>query len=133
MSTVISTMELNAGTGTASVSFKGAGNSTIGGTSAISFNNVIIDKGSDPGSVLESNSSAAISNTGTLSITNGLFEITTGTFQFGGNAQVNIPATGGIWIHGGALLGGNFTVVNDGWIRVSSGTANFGNSSGNSP
>jgi hypothetical protein len=121
----------NAGGGTASVSFKGGTNNTIGGISSTVFNNIVIDKGSDPSTILESNSSTALLNTGTLTILNGLFEITTGTFQFGGNSQVNIPSTAGIWVHGGALLGGNFTVVNDGWIRVSSGTANFGNSSGN--
>ncbi len=122
----------NAGSGT--VTFTGSASSynSISGNSASAFNNIVVDKGTNPTFVLEATGTGAISNTGTLSITNGLFEMTTGTFQFGGIAGPNIPATGGIWVRGATLNGGNFTVTNDGWVRVSTGIANFGNSSGNS-
>ncbi len=122
---------LNAGTG--SVTFTGSSTyNSISGSAPSAFNDIIINKGTNPSFVVEATGSGAISNTGTLTITNGLFEMTTGTFQFGGIAGPDIPATGGFWVHGATLNGGNFTVTNDGWIRVSTGIANFGNSSGNS-
>ncbi len=122
----------SAGTGT--VRFKGAVNTTIGGSSPTAFNNMIVDKGVDVTSALESNGPGAISNTGALSILNGLFKMTTGTFQFGGNSGPTIPSTGGIWIAGpgASLNSGDYTITNNGLIRISNGTANFGTNSGNS-
>ena len=44
-----------------------------------------------------------------------------------------IPESAGIEVNAGAVLNtGDFTITNEGLIRISSGTANFGNSSGNS-
>ena len=54
----------NAGTGTASVSFKGAGINTISGSSSSAFNDIIVNKGIDISSVLEA--TGAVSNTGNL-------------------------------------------------------------------
>ncbi len=119
----------NAGTGT--ITFKGATNNTISGSSPTAFNNIIINKGADVNSVLEATGSGAISNTGTLTITNGLLKMTTGTFQFGGSSQVTIPASGGIWVNGGNFSSGFYKIVNNGLIKISSGTANFGTGSGN--
>ncbi len=120
----------NAGTG--SVTFRGAGNSTISGNAITTFNDIIVNKGTGVTSVLESNGIGAISNTGVLTLTNGILEITNGTFDFGGITGPTIPASAGLWVNGGTLLGGPFTVDNRGWIRVSAGTANFGTNSGNS-
>ncbi len=119
----------NASTGT--VTFKGSASNTISGSSPTAFNNIIVNKGTDATSVLEANGTGAISNTGTLTITNGLFKMTTGTFQFGGVAGPIIPASGGIWVNGANFSSGNYTITNNGWIRVTSGTANFGTGSGN--
>jgi len=47
-------------------------------------------------------------------------------FSIRGVTGPDIPTTGGIWVNGGTLLGNNFTVTNDGWIRITSGIANFG-------
>jgi hypothetical protein len=70
----------DAGTGT--VTFKGtSGTTTISGSSPTAFYNIIIDKGNDVNSIVEANGSGAISNTGTLTIDNGLFRMTTGSFN----------------------------------------------------
>ena len=120
----------NAGTGTASVSFKGAGINTISGSSNSAFNDIIVNKGIDISSVLEA--TGAVSNTGNISIINGLFKITSGTFQFSGIAGPTIPATGGLWVNGAILNSGNFSSTFNGLLRVTAGVANFGTSSGNS-
>ncbi len=122
---------LDAGTGT--VTFKGTPGTTttISGSSPTAFYNIIIDKGNDVNSIVEANGSGAISNTGTLTINNGLFKMTTGSFQFGGSSGPAIPSTGGIWIAGGSFSSGNYSITNNGLIRISAGTANFGTNAGN--
>ena len=117
-----------AGTGT--VSFKGAISATISGSSNTAFNNIIANKGNDLSSVLEANGSGAISNTGNITLTNGLLQLTSGTFQF--KSDPLIPASAGLWINGATLnSAASFTYHNNGLIKVTTGTANFGTSSGN--
>src|ERR1035437_7506786 len=118
---------LNAGTG--SVTFKGSASNTISGSSPTAFNNIIVNKGTDVTSVIEANGAGALSNTGNITITNGLFKMTTGAFQF--NAAPTIPLTGGLWISGATLNSGHFSTTANGLIRITSGTANFGTNSGN--
>ena len=115
--------------GSGSVTFKRSTGNTISGSSSSAFNDIIVDKGTDVTSVMEANGTGAISNTGTLKIINGLFKMTTGTFQF--NAAPTIPFTGGLWINGATLNSGNFSTTVNGLIRITSGTANFGANSGN--
>jgi hypothetical protein len=117
-----------AGSGT--VSFKGTINGTISGSSPTSFNTVIINKGTDLSYVVEANGTAAISNTGDIIITNGLFRMTTGTFQFKSNPH--IPVSAGIDVNGATLnTVGSFSYDNNGLIKITAGTANFGTASGN--
>lgn len=122
---------LSAGTG--SVSFMGATDNTIGGSSASSFNDIIINKGTSINNILEaSGGGGALSNSGTLTVSNGLFQISSGVFQIGGNTGPTITNNAGIWVDGGTFnSGGNYSTTNNGLIRISAGTANFGNSSGN--
>ena len=80
---------VNAGTGT--VFFKGAANTIISGSSATAFNNLVVNKGTDITSVLEVVGPGVVSNYGTLTISNGLLKMTTGSFQFGGTSNVTIP------------------------------------------
>src|SRR5690606_31722353 len=92
---------------------------------------------SDITSFIEANGTGALSNTGTLTILNGLFKMTTGTFQFKGNSSVTTPTTGGIWVNGAILNSistsiNGFSIENNGLIKVSSGTLNVGTASGNS-
>ncbi len=123
-----------AGTGT--VVFKGnTNNNIISGSSASAFYNIIIDKGTDVNTVIEANGTGALSNTGNLTLTNGLFKMTTGTFQFTSNP--NIPVSAGFWVNGATLscvsassLG--FSIDNSGKIKVSAGILNVGTASGNS-
>jgi hypothetical protein len=102
---------------------------TISGSSATVFNNIIVNKGTNVNNILEANGVGALSNNGNITISNGLFKMTSGTWQF--NAGPTIPNTGGISVNGATLNGGNFSYTNNGWINIASGTANFGTSSGN--
>ncbi len=117
-----------AGTGT--VEFTGTGISTISGSAASEFYNIIINKGSDISSVVETNGTGIIRNTGNLSITNGLFKITTGTFQFGGTSNVTLPASAGVWING-ATLSSTYSITSYGLFRITNGIANIGTIPGN--
>ena len=119
---------LNASSG--KVTFSGPGNARISGSSASNFNNININKGSDPASVVEANGLGAISNTGNITINNGLFKMTTGIFRF--NSSTSIPSSAGIWLNGATLnSSGSFSYTNDGYIKISSGIANFGTAAGN--
>jgi hypothetical protein len=111
------------------INFNTAGSKTISGSSTTAFQNIIVNKGTDTTNVLEANGVGAISNTGNITITNGLFKMTTGTFQF--NAGPTIPWTGGIHVDGATLNSGGFSYANNGLIRVTAGTAAFGTASGN--
>jgi hypothetical protein len=127
----------DAGTGT--VTFKGTAGTTttISGSSLTAFYNITIDKGNDVHSIVEAKSSGTISNRAALTITNGLFKVTGGTFQFLSGTSVEIPSTAGLWVNGGtvnSVSNGNngFSVDNSGWIKISSGTLHVGTAPGNS-
>lgn len=117
---------------TSAVNFTGTGNVTISGSSTSAFHDIIINKGTDVNSIIEANGGGALSNTGSLTIIHGLFKMTTGTFKFGGNSLVTIPASGGIWVNGAIFNSGDYSITNEGLIRVTTGIANFGTQSGNS-
>src|ERR1035437_2741164 len=100
----------NASTG--SVTFKGATNNTISGSSASAFNNIIVDKGTEVTSVIEANG-VGLSNTGNITITSGLFKMTNGTFQFKSNP--NSSNSAGFWVNGATLNSiGSFSYDNTG-------------------
>src|SRR5436190_1423175 len=108
----------NANTG--SVTFKGSTNASISGSFSTAFNNIIVDKGSDVTSIIEANGAGAISNTGNITITNGMFKMTTGTFQFKSNP--NLTSSAGLWVNGATLNSvGSFSYDNNGLIKVTSG------------
>src|SRR5436190_10205243 len=117
--------------GTGNISFTGPGSSTISGSAASAFNNIIINKGSDINSVVEA--TGTVSNAGNISLLNGFFKMTGGTFQF--TSDPNIPNTAGFWVNGAIVNsvsgGGGFSITNNGSIRVSSGTLNVGTATGN--
>ncbi|WP_163325912.1 PKD-like domain-containing protein, partial [Draconibacterium mangrovi] len=116
-----------AGTGT--VEFKGASNAAISGSSATTFNNFILNKGTDVTTELEINSVGAVS-LGSYTFTSGLLKLTSGTYTL--NSDFDILRAAGIHVNGATLTTGDYTITNEGLIRVTSGTANFGNSAGNS-
>jgi large repetitive protein len=123
----------NAGTGT--VSFKGNINSTISGRSSTAFYNIVVDKGATTSTILEATGAGGgdISNIGNITLIHGLFEMTGGIFQFTSNP--NIPNGAGFWVKGATLnsvaAAPGFSIDNNGWIKVSTGTLNVGTASGN--
>ncbi|MDQ3846187.1 MAG: hypothetical protein M3342_19590, partial [Bacteroidota bacterium] len=116
--------------GMGSVTFKGAANNTISGSSATAFNNIIVDKGTDANSVLEAIGPGAISNNGTLSVNNGMFKLTSGIFQISGNSNYTLPVTGSIWVNGATFNTSNSLICN-GSFKISAGTVNIGANAGN--
>ncbi len=111
------------------VEFTGSNNATINGSTA--FEELIISKG-NLNTTLTINGTNSVTSGGSLTMTSGLVTIPTG-----GNFTVN-PALGldiekyaGFDVTGGILTTGNFTITNEGLIRISTGTANLGSSYGN--
>ncbi|MFW6290157.1 MAG: G8 domain-containing protein, partial [Mariniphaga sp.] len=114
------------------IEFAGTGNATVSGNN--SFQNLIISKGSLGTTLTISGSSEVKSSTGANFILNsGLISIGTGsTFSINRSEGFTIPATGGFQVNGGTLSTDDLTITNQGLIHIVSGTANFGNSNGNS-
>ena len=115
-----------AGTGT--VEFAGSTDAMISGSSSIDFNAFILNKGSDVSSELEINSITAVS-LGNYTFISGLLKLTTGSYTL--SSSFSIPKAAGIHVNGATLNTGDYTITNEGLIRITSGTANFGNSTGN--
>jgi len=111
------------------VTFTGTSDATISGNSPTTFNQFILDKGTDVTSELEINSVGTVSF-GNYTFTSGLLVLTTGTYTLGSNFDL-VKATG-IHVNGATLNTGDFSIGNQGLIKISAGTANFGNSTGNS-
>ena len=118
-----------AGSGT--VEFAGGIDATIGGSSNTTFNNFTLNKGSDVFSTLTVQSNITIDS---LTFSNGVLDVNTGTTTIThiANASNTIPSTSGLIVSGGTLNTGDYSIINEGLIQITSGTANFGNSSGNS-
>lgn len=119
--------------GVGTVTFNTAGTKTIGGTSATTFNNIKVDKGTNINNTIEV-TTAGGTNTGTLTLINGLFKISAaGTYQLGGTAGYTVTPTAGLHLNATSsiLNTGSFTTFNEGLIRITNGTANFGTASGN--
>ncbi|WP_074780397.1 HYR domain-containing protein [Draconibacterium orientale] len=115
--------------GSGTIEFTGSADAVIGGSSTTSFNNFILNKGSDVSSSLEINSVGAVS-LGSYTFSSGLLVLSTGSYTL--SDAFDLPQKGGIHVNGATLNTGDFTIGNQGLIQVSSGTANFGNSAGNS-
>ncbi len=118
----------NAGTD-GTVEFTGTSNESISGTTT--FENLIISKGSLL-NTLTINGNTTVSSGGGLTLNSGLVTIASGgSLSLDYSAGLTIPITAGFDVTGGTLSTGNFSITNNGLIRVSSGTANFGVNSGN--
>ena len=112
------------------VVFTGA-SSIFSGSSVSSFYNCVLNKGTDLSAKLTITSNLTISN---LTLNFGVLEITGGTTTINDivNKDNTIPSTCGFIVAGGTLNTKNFTLENEGLIRIISGTASFGTQSGNS-
>ncbi|ANE53219.1 hypothetical protein [Flavisolibacter tropicus] len=113
---------VDAGKGT--VVFKGKGNALITGSAPSILNDLVIDKGNSASSIIETNGTGQISNTGNIILQNGLLKLSTGVFKF--NSSPIIPSSAGIWVNGATLNGGDFSYINRGIVRITNGIANFG-------
>lgn len=112
------------------VELTGSTSSTISGTTA--FEELIISKDnlSIPITITDD---VTVSSGGNLTLTGGLIQVNSGaSLNLNYSNQLTIPATAGFEVNGGTLETGNFSINNKGLIRINSGTANFGASSGNS-
>ncbi|MGQ7868175.1 beta strand repeat-containing protein, partial [Sunxiuqinia sp. sy24] len=106
-------------------------------TGATSFNNLLINAGEDVSSIIAVNSDITVNN---LQLEKGLLQVNGGTTTITrlNNPGITTPtsvisAKAGLEVNtGGTITTGDFTINNKGLIRVNGGTANFGNSSGNS-
>ena len=111
------------------VEFAGTSNATISG--ATNFEELKINKGS-LNTTLTINGTITVTNGGSLTMGSGLITIPAGgSFAVNPSSGLTIQKTAGFDLIGGTLNTGNFTITNEGLIRVSSGTANFGSGSGN--
>ncbi|WP_321370370.1 HYR domain-containing protein [uncultured Draconibacterium sp.] len=118
-----------AGSGT--VEFIGSSDATISGISATAFNALILNKGTDVTTDLTVQSDITITD---LTFVNGVLDIQSGTTDIADivNTSNTIPPTSGLRVSGGILNTGYYSIINEGLIEVTSGTANFGTGSGNS-
>lgn len=137
-------LSTNSNTAGANLTFTGATNNTFSGTGATNnIMSMVINKGVAATNILElnpSNFTVQGVNTdvsGFLTISNGLLKIS-GSFPMTNRiftaAAYTIPATGGIWLNNANFTvpgqAGNVTM--NGTLRLSAGTYNIGNASGNS-
>ncbi|MDF2382550.1 T9SS type A sorting domain-containing protein [Nostoc ellipsosporum NOK] len=124
----------------ASITFTGANDNTFSGSGTVTdIRQITVNKGTSSAPVIELNAAnfsvrgSVIDNVtgGFLTLTNGTFKIS-GTFTYTGRmfsaAAYTIPATSGVWLNNPnftiAAQTGN--VVNNGVLRVSSGTWSIG-------
>lgn len=135
----------NANTAGAGITFTGATSNSFSGTGATTdIRTITINKGTSSANVLElmpSNFTVQGATTdGTpsafLTLTNGTFKISgtfTGTHRLFTVAAYVIPATGGIWLNNAnfAVAAQNGSPTNNGLLRITNGTYNVGNTSGN--
>ncbi|WP_321288847.1 HYR domain-containing protein [uncultured Sunxiuqinia sp.] len=112
------------------VAFSGPTPATISGTTT--FEELIIDKGS-LSSTLAISGDVTVSSGGSLTATSGLIQVNnSASFSLNYSNQLDIPSIAGIEVNGGTLTTGNFSIYNEGLVRINSGTATFGTNSGNS-
>nr|WP_321354186.1 HYR domain-containing protein [uncultured Draconibacterium sp.] len=123
----------NNGTFTAStgtIEFTGTTNAIISGSSATTFNNFILNKGTDVTTDLAVQSDITITD---LTFDNGVLDVESGITDIADIVNINntIPSTSGLRVSGGTLTTGYYSIINEGLIEVTSGTATFGTGSGN--
>ncbi|NLN31850.1 MAG: HYR domain-containing protein, partial [Bacteroidales bacterium] len=112
------------------VEFAGNEDSYIDGTTT--FEEQTITKES-LATTLTINGNTTISGGGSLTLNGGLIKIPGGaSLSCEYSMKLKIPPNSGFEVNGRSLRTGKFSITNNGLIRVTSGTANFGTNSGNS-
>ncbi len=119
----------DAGTG-GIVEFSGSTSAIISGATA--FEELIISKGSLTTTLTIADNAMVLSG-GSLTLNSGRIQVPAGgSFSINPSNNLAIPSIAGFDVNGGTLTTGNFDITNEGLIRVSAGTANFGDNSNNS-
>ena len=112
------------------IEFTGAISASINGDTG--FENLIISKGA-LSTTLTMNGTIQVKSSGSFILNGGLIKIDTGdSFAINRHQGFTIQATGGFEVNGGTLSTSDLTITNQGLIHIISGTANFGDSNGNS-
>ena len=114
------------------VTFSRNGNQSVSGTGATtSFNNIVMNLGVI-GNTLEVRSSSFTAPSGFLTMTRGIFKLSTGAVVTFATTAASIPLYTTLWVnHASATVnanGGTLTLL--GALRASAGTINIGNASG---
>lgn len=119
--------------GTGSVTFTGATSNTITGSAVTAFGNggLIINKGVSSANVLDVQS--VISIAGSLTLTNGVFKLSSASTLTVFNGNITIPASAGLWCNSASASittqNGNLTVA--GLLEVTAGTLTVGTQAAN--
>ena len=113
------------------VAFVGAGNASISG--ATNFEGLVINKSDGLSSTITINNDVTVLSSGSLTMTSGLVTIPgSGSLAINPSGNLDIEQAAGFDVLGGDLSTGNFSVTNEGLIRIASGSSvSFGTNSGN--
>ena len=112
------------------VEFTGTSLAKISGNTT--FEELIINKNS-LSTTFEIEGDVIISSSGSITLNNGLVDIVSGgSLSINQSNDITIPQTAGFELTGGTLNTGDLSIINEGLIRINSGTANIGTNSGNS-
>ncbi|QIA06264.1 PKD-like domain-containing protein [Draconibacterium halophilum] len=113
------------------VAFVGAGNATISGTT--NFEGLEINKSDGLSSILTISGDVSVLSSGSLTMASGLVAIPgSGSLAINPSSNLDIEEPAGFDVLGGDLTTGNFTITNEGLIRIASGSSvSFGTNSGN--
>ncbi len=122
------------GTRVCNVTFNKNGNQTITGTGVTTnFNRITLNMGTSNFNVLDVASSNFTATANFLTLTNGIFKLSTGAAVTPFTGNVTIPSSSGIWLDNTAAnlstTGGTITLY--GLLRATTGTMNIGNAANN--
>jgi len=122
------------GTRVCNVTFNKNGNQTISGTGVTTnFNRITLNMGASNFNVLDVASSNFTATANFLTLTNGLFKLSTGAAVTPFTGNVTISSSGGIWLDNTAAnlstTGGTITLY--GLLRATAGTMNIGSAANN--
>lgn len=119
---------------TCEVTFNKDGNQTISGSGGTTrFNKITLNMGATNINTLEVTADNFSASNSFLTVTNGTFKLTSNVTVNASTANLEIPATGGLWINGGTLSIGssNGSLIMRGLLYLDAGVLNVGSKKGN--
>ncbi|HVS22974.1 MAG TPA: DUF6701 domain-containing protein, partial [Gammaproteobacteria bacterium] len=123
-------INLAPGASACDVTFNGTGTQTVSGAGAYTFNLITVNQGATNANIVDMQAAITVPSP-FLTITNGTYKHSSPTSitPWTTGAGATIPAHGGFWLNSAATVttsGFNVT-INGGYLRISSGTMNVGN------